>query len=296
VQNACLSVLIGWKKYFSQGGNDMKHHFYKHVIVSGLLILLLATIPNGLWADSHDYTSKDLNEQTVMGMLWYQRAAEMRALCYQAFNTAKLIFDLDLEKNGTGKKRAVVVDIDETVLDNSPYNAGFVDKDIGYPTGFAEWVNAAKADVVPGAVGFLNYVVEKGADVFYITNRKIRFKEATIKNMKALGFPQLLDDHLLMREKSSDKEARRQIVRKNHRIVLLMGDNLNDFDSIFRKKGIDGRSAAVDTVKDKFGAQFIVLPNPMYGDWEGAAYDFNWKLTPKQKSEARKKLLKRWNQ
>ena len=273
----------------------MRHHFCKHVITSVLLILLLVTIPNGLKADSHGYTLKNLNEQTVMGTLWYQRAAEMRALCYQAFNTAKLVFDLDLEKGAPGKKRAVVVDIDETVLDNSPYNAGFVDKDIGYPTGFAEWVNAAKADVVPGAVGFLNYVVEKGADVFYITNRKIRFKDATIKNLKAFGFPQVLDDHLLMREKSSDKEPRRQIVRKDHRIVLLMGDNLNDFDNIFSKKGIDERSAAVDTVKDKFGAQFIVLPNPMYGDWEGAVYDFNWKLTPKQKSEARKILLKRWN-
>ena len=273
----------------------MRHHFCKNVITSVLLILLLVTIPNGSKADSHGYTLKNLNEQTVMGMLWYQRAAEMRALCYQAFNTAKLIFDLDLEKGTSGKKRAVVVDIDETVLDNSPYNAGFVDKDIGYPTGFSEWVNAAKADVVPGAVGFLNYVVEKGADIFYITNRKIRFKDATIKNLKAFGFPQVLDDHLLMREKSSDKEPRRQIVHKNHRIVLLVGDNLNDFDNIFSKKGIDERSAAVDTVKDKFGAQFIVLPNPMYGDWEGAVYDFNWKLTPKQKSEARKILLKRWN-
>ena len=156
--------------------------------------------------------------------------------------------------------------------------------------------NARVADVVPGAVGFLNYVVEKGADVFYITNRNIRFKDATIKNLKALGFPQVLDDHLLMREKSSDKEPRRQIVHKDHRIVLLVGDNLNDFDNIFSKKGIDERSAAVDTVKDKFGAQFIVLPNPMYGDWEGAVYNFNWKVTPKQKSETRKKLLKRWNQ
>jgi len=274
----------------------MRHHFCKNVITSVLLILLLVTIPNGSKADSHGYTLKNLNEQTVMGILWYQRAAEMRALCYQAFNTARLIFDLDLAKGTSGKKRAVVVDIDETVLDNSPYNGGFVDKDIGYPTGFAEWVNAAKADVVPGAVGFLNYVVEKGADVFYITNRKIRFKDATIKNLKALGFPQVLDDHLLMREKSSNKEPRRQIVQKDHRIVLLMGDNLNDFDNIFSKKGIDERSAAVDTVKDKFGAQFIVLPNPMYGDWEGAVYNFNWKLTPKQKSETRKKLLKRWNQ
>ena len=135
----------------------MRHHFCKNVITSVLLILLLVTIPNGLKADSHGYTPKNLNEQTVMGILWYQRAAEVRALCYQAFNTAKLIFDLDLEKGTSGKKRAVVVDIDETVLDNSPYNGGFVDKDIGYPTGFAEWVNAAKAEVLPGAVGFLNY-------------------------------------------------------------------------------------------------------------------------------------------
>ena len=140
----------------------------------------------------------------------------------------------------------------------------------------------------------MKYVVSKGADVFYISNRKVKFKEGTMKNMKALGFPQVDDAHMLLREKTSDKESRRQIARRDHRIVLLMGDNLNDFDNIFRKRGIDDRLAAVDLLKEKFGTMFIVLPNPMYGEWEGAAYDYNWKLSPKEKSVARKASLVAW--
>lgn len=273
----------------------MKHRLcYRRAMINALLIILLVSIPGGLKADSHGYTIKALNEQLVMGTLWYQKAAEVRALCYQAFNTAKLIFDMDLDAGTAGKKRAVVVDIDETVLDNSPYEAGLVDQDSGYPAGWKEWLEAARAAAIPGAVEFLNYVVDKGGDVFYISNRKIAFKDATMANLKASGFPQVLDDHLLLREKTSDKEPRRQTVQKDHRIVLLMGDNLNDFDNMFSDKGIDARFEAVDAVKEKFGAQFIVLPNPMYGDWEGAVYQYNWKLTPEQKSKARKSNLNMW--
>ena len=71
-------------------------------------------------SDAQDYTLKDLNEQLVVGALWYQRSGEMRALSYQAFNMAKMAFDMDLQKGSSEKKRAVVLDIDETVLDNSP--------------------------------------------------------------------------------------------------------------------------------------------------------------------------------
>ena len=77
------------------------------------------------------------------------------------------------------------------------------------------------AIALTGAVEFLNYVVEKGADVFYISNTKEVFREATKKNLNALGFPQVLDDHILLRTETSNKEPRRQIVQKNHRIALL---------------------------------------------------------------------------
>lgn len=267
--------------------------------VKVLLVLLLSvgflTAPLMGNARAGDYTTKDLNEQMVLGTAWYQRSAEARALSYQAFNIAKLIFDLDLAKGASGKKRAVVVDIDETVLDNSPYEAGIVDNDFGYPKGWNEWCSAAEAKPLPGAVDFLNYVVSKGGDVFYISNRKAKVKEGTMKNLKVIGFPQVTDDHVLLREKSSDKEPRREIVRNERRIVLLMGDNLNDFDNLFRNKGLDDRAAAADQLKDQFGSKFIVLPNPMYGDWEGGVYQGNWKLSPAEKSKARKDALIRWN-
>lgn len=273
----------------------MRKRGFKYLLLVLLLGVGFLTVSITGSARAQDYTIKDLNEQLVMGTLWIQRSAEVRALSYQAFNVAKLIFDLDLQKGASGKKKAVIVDIDDTVLDNSPYQAAMVDDNFGYPEGWGEWCNAAEAEALPGAVDFLKYVVSKGGDVFYISNRKVKYKEGTMKNLKALGFPQVTDDHVLLREKTSNKEPRREIVRKEHRIVLLMGDNLNDFDNIFRKKSLGDRAAAVDQVKDQFGTKFIVLPNPMYGDWEGGVYKGNWKMSPAEKNKARKAALIKWN-
>lgn len=271
----------------------------KRCIKKSFMAIIVVTLLIGSFGISHvqaqDYNTRDLNEQLVMAALWYQRSAEMQALSYQAFNMAKLVYDMDLKIVDSDKKRAVIVDIDETVLDNGPYEASLIDKNYGYSKGWGEWCDAGEAQALLGAVEFLNHVANNGGDVFYISNRKLKHKAGTMKNLKMLGFPQVDDPHLLLREKTSDKEPRRQTVRESHRIVLLMGDNLNDFDSIFRKKGTEERAAAVDALKDKFGIQFIVLPNPMYGDWEGAVYNFNWGMSPAEQSKARKAALLRWN-
>lgn len=273
----------------------MKRRHMKHFLSAFLVVAVTFTIAGFSAVSAEEYNTEALNEQLVMATLWYQKSAEMRALSYQAFNFAKLLFDADLRTGPSDKKRAVIVDVDETVLDNSPYEAGIIGKNFGYPKGWKEWIDAAEAPAMPGAVAFLNYVSSKGADVFYLSNRKIRGLEGTMKNLRDWGFPQVQEDRMLLRTDTSDKEPRRQLVYKDHRVVLLMGDNLNDFDSIFRKKGTDERLKAVDMLSDKFGVKFIVLPNPMYGDWEGAAYNFNWKLSPKEKSDARKAGLDRWN-
>ncbi|WP_129409588.1 5'-nucleotidase, lipoprotein e(P4) family [Marinitoga lauensis] len=241
-----------------------------------------------------EYTQRDLNEQMVLAMDWYQTSGEMKALAYQAFNVAKMVFDNDLANNNDPTKRAIIVDIDETILNNSPYDAGHIDTNHAYPTGWNDWCNAAQAKALPGAVEFLNYVVEKGADVYYISNRKVAVKEGTMKNLKALGFPQVTDDHVLLRTDTSDKEPRRKMVEKDHRIVLLMGDNLNDFTSVFRHKGLNERNALVDQFKNEYGVKFILLPNPIYGDWEGAIYNGNWGLSPEEKSKARKSVITKW--
>lgn len=244
-------------------------------------------------AKAQDYTVRDLHEQHVLATVWTQRSAEFKALCYQSFNMAKLIYDMDLQNGESSMKRAVAVDINETILDNSKYSAGLVDYDQGFPTGWEEWCLSGEREAIPGSVDFLNYVVSKGGDVFYISNTKIKHKDRIMKTLKALEFPQV--NHVLLRETTSDKGPRREMVRKDHKLVLLIGDNLNDFDSLFRKKGLDERRAAVDQVKDQFGIKFVVVPNPFYGEWESGVYKGNWKLNPLEKSKARKAALIKWN-
>jgi len=231
-------------------------------------------------------------EQNVMSTLWYQASAEARALYYQAFNIARWQLDQRLAERTSGEKLAVVVDVDETVLDNSPFQAKAIEIYEGYPVGWDDWCNLAQAEPVPGAVEFLNYAVDNGVDVFYITNRKDFLMDGTWKNLKAKGFPQVeTTDHLYLRADESSKEPRRQKIAETHEIVLLMGDNLNDLAEVFEGKSTADRAAAVDQLKDEFGQRFIVLPNPMYGAWEGAVYQYNWNLTNPEKAQKRKAAL-----
>lgn len=237
------------------------------------------------------------NEYQEGAILWTQTSGEMRALAYQAFNLARMVLDRDLRLRHRNRLRpAIIVDVDETILDNSRYQATLLKNRQNYSNqSFTDWVNRAEATALPGAVEFLRYATSRGVRVFYITNRREEDKNGTAANLKKLGFPEVNDQSLLVRTdpKSSSKEPRRQSVEKQHRIVLLMGDNLNDFAEIFEQsKTVPNRFAATEKNKDKFGVTFIILPNSMYGDWESAIYDYNFALTGEEKSSKRKAYLK----
>lgn len=242
------------------------------------------------------YTTKDLNEQSVLAINWVQTSAEYRAICYQSYNVAKMNLDSFLASYSGSKPVAVITDMDETITDNSAYQAWLVGQDSGYSSKtWGPWIAEAKAKAIPGAVEFFNYAKQKGVETFYITNTKKDYSEGAEKKLKALGFPYVDGKHLLFRTKSSDKQARRDMVAKDYEIAILLGDNLNDFLSVFRKKPIDGRFAETDKVKDMFGKKFIVFPNPLYGDWEGAVYKGNWGASPAEKDQMRKDHLERWD-
>lgn len=234
--------------------------------------------------------SKLLN-QDVLSVLWYQKAAETRALYYQAFNIARYRLHDIMKQDTARRKLAVIVDIDETVLNNSPYQAMSIKTNEGYPVGWDAWLSAAEAKATPGAVSFLNYAVKNGVDVFYISNRSDRLKDATIRNLKLRGFPQVNSEHVLLKTTTSNKTSRRQIVARTHDIALLCGDNLGDFAQFYQGMPTWKRNHLVDSTKNKFGAKFIVLPNPMYGEWEGAAYDYKWNRSDSAKAAIRIKKL-----
>ena len=241
-------------------------------------------------------TTLDLNEQLVMATLWMQASAEFRALCYQTFNLARMNLDAFLGAHKGGRPVAVIVDADETVIDNTAYEGFLIGNNFGYSSKtWVPWMAAAQATAIPGAKDFLNYAASKNVEIFYVTNRKMVGYEGTEKNLKALGFPFVDQKHLLLRTKSSDKQERRDLVAKDYDIAFLMGDNLNDFLSVFSKKPVDVRFAETDKLKDQWGKQFIVLPNPTYGDWEGAVYNGNWGASPAEKDKMRKDHLIRWD-
>jgi 5'-nucleotidase (lipoprotein e(P4) family) len=222
------------------------------------------------------------NEKLLYATLYQQTAAEKAALCFQAFNWAKRIVLDDTRRMGLSKAGAVVVDIDETILDNSPYEAESILANISYPERWDEWIGLADAKPLPGSVAFLNFAKENGYEVFYITNRKEKQRISTLENLEKFNFPNVDDQHLLMRTDGKSKDGRRKTVTEKYRIVLLMGDNMADFATVFDQKPLEERMKLVNDMKDRFGFEFIVLPNTMYGEWLNALHDYNFDLSDEE--------------
>ncbi|HEX6188002.1 MAG TPA: 5'-nucleotidase, lipoprotein e(P4) family [Pyrinomonadaceae bacterium] len=267
----------------------MKYAFRRLIGQTAIMGALSLTMVSAASAQKVD------NEHQVGGILWTQTSGEWRALSYQAFALARLRLDQDLRANRNRRiRRAVIVDVDETVLDNSPYQAMTVKTRTAYESkSWLAWCEKAQAAAIPGAVEFLRYAHSRGVRVFYVTNRRESEKQCTAQNLKKVGFPDVSDATVLVRTDVSSKQPRRDAVGRKHRVVLLMGDNLNDFAEIFEKsKTIDSRFSATNLNKSNFGTRFIVLPNVMYGAWEEAIYGDASKLTEEQKVEKRRNALK----
>ena len=228
------------------------------------------------------------NDYQIGATLFMQKSAEYRALCYQAFYWARRTLEDDqkqakkLPKMERKMPRAVVVDIDETVLDNSPAQVyGIKNQTLFNAKDWYAWGEMRKAKAIPGAVEFANYAKSKNVRIFYVSNRDEVQKAATIDNLKAVGFPDVSEENVLLRQKESTKEPRRRSISEKYRIVILMGDNLNDLSTAYEQKTVADRFAAVDADKALYGSRFIVLPNAMYGEWETAVYrDDKTKTTP----------------
>lgn len=268
----------------------------QNIIFAAIIIALAGwsgcaiTKPQAQLPDNHDYL--------LMSVAWYQNSGEMQALCYQAFNIATLRFDEAVKNNTQTKPLAVVVDIDETMLDNSPYETRVI-KEGEDRNGWIGWTDKAAAKALPGAVDFARYVQQQHAEVFYITNRDVNERVSTLKNLQTEGFPFADDSHLLTRNdtayssgNTSSKAGRRAKVASTHEIVLLLGDNLNDFSELFEDRKVNNGKTAVEENRELFGKRFIVLPNPIYGAWEKPLYDYTPNLTGRQKTELLRTKLK----
>lgn len=223
---------------------------------------------------------------TLYAVLWMQTAAEFEALTRQTWRAATEAMREGLEGSFPSAvvdshrscgdcPPAVIVDVDETVLDNSPHDARRVlDGQDFDPVVWTAWVNERRARETPGALDFAREAERLGVTVFYVTNRTQEEEAGTRDNLRALGFrlPQQPDTILTKGERSasvtSDKSERRRWVAENYRVLVLAGDDLNDF--VPANLGVAEREALVERHRARWGAQWFMLPNPSYGSWERA--------------------------
>ncbi len=223
--------------------------------------------------------------------LWQQTAEEYRASSLQAYAAARRALDAALadptwtaatEQSGDFASRppAIILDVDETVLDNSPYAARLIRKRERYASdSWTAWCNESAAPPVPGAAELTRYAAERGVTVFYVTNRDVGVQEATRENLRRQGFPLAAERETLFtrgsREewKESDKGPRRKFVADQFRVLLLVGDDLGDFLSGV-KQSVEQREALARPYAAYWGSRWIMLSNPVYGSWEDALLGF----------------------
>lgn len=236
----------------------------------------------------------DIGNQNTMAVAWYQTSAECKALYLQGYNIARRNLDQDLAQ-ASAQPRAIILDIDETVLDNSPYQAYNALHDEQFPDHWNDWVNAAKAKLVPGAKDFLNYANQNGVQIYYVSDRSTGQLKATKKNLANQGLPQATDDHILLKGKNDkSKETRRQAIEKNNNVIMFFGDSLTDMNDP-KSPSVKDRYQDVMENANQFGSKYIILPCPMYGGWEGALYGGNYNISNAQKTKDRKSHLTYFN-
>lgn len=246
--------------------------------------------------------------ENLHATLWIQTSVEWQVSNAQAYSLATSRLKQELanktqsaatEQTGNFKNLppAIIFDIDETVLDNSPFEARQIKNDKSWdPVIWSQWVQEGIADPIPGAVDFVKEARKLGITVFFVSNRSKEDKSVTVANLKKVGFPVYPDGSnvLLMGERPEwgvDKSSRRQLLAKKYRIMMLVGDDFNDFVSA-APKSLAERQALSNKYQSHWGKNWFLLPNPSYGSWERALYDFKSGLTDAQKLERKYEALR----
>ena len=252
------------------------------VLLAALLMLL-----NGC---SHQQSRVDTHE-ILNAALWTQTSAEYRATTLQAYQLASANLDraltdtqwaAALEQGGdyADLPPAVMLDLDQTVLDTSRYNARIILQHGSHTREhFAEWCRQSTAPTIPGAKEFIEHATRQGVAVIYLSARREALRDCTTRNLQALGLPLPSRDRLLLNDgtPSTSKTQQRADVAAQYRILLLVGDNLNDFVSDSRTDP-DTRRALVKEHAARWGREWVILPNPMYGNWEASLYEYDYSL------------------
>ncbi|SDD22138.1 5'-nucleotidase, lipoprotein e(P4) family [Aquimonas voraii] len=252
-------------------------------------------------------------DDRLNAVVWHQTSQEYRLSALGIYRAAERQLDRalsnpdwdaltheDRDRPFAGLPPAVIVDVDETCLDNSPYQSRMLRqrRDFSALT-WADWVREESAVPVPGALTFAKSANARGIRVFYISNRDHSLNASTLANLRTVGFPVENDDQFLGLGASlsgcvdvgSEKGCRRRLVGREYRVLLQVGDQIVDMVTV-HDNSPSGRDAAVAPYLPWVGERWFVLPNPSYGSWESALYRDDRSLPQERRRAAKLDALR----
>ncbi|MDH3900055.1 MAG: 5'-nucleotidase, lipoprotein e(P4) family [Gammaproteobacteria bacterium] len=244
-------------------------------------------------------TTRVESHEMLNATLWAQSSAEYWAATRQVYRVARDNLDqaladpqwrAALEQTGdyAGLPPAIVLDLDETILDNTNYEVRIIRRLKKYSrASFADWCREVDAPAIPGAKEFLDYAADQNVAVFYYSARRENLRDCTARNLRALQLP-FPDQTRLLLNTGTSKSEYRAMIAASYRILLLVGDNLQDFVDGSRTDPSRRRDLARSHA-ERWGREWIVLPNPMYGHWESSSYEYDYQL-PREEQLRRKDL------
>jgi acid phosphatase len=229
------------------------------------------------------------SHEMLNAALWQQTSGEYEASARQAYRLARVNLELALEDpewsavpkpaaDSAQLPPAVMLDLDETVFDNARYEARIVLEYGKYTSQtFRRWCEEGAASAVPGATEFLRHAARRSVAIIYFSARSEELRACTLRNLERLGLPTADDASTLLLRSGGGKAGHRRKIATRYRVLLVLGDNLDDF--------VEGSQAPADERRrkarqyaDYWGSKWIILPNAMYGHWEAAFFDFDYKL------------------
>lgn len=250
-----------------------------------LCFIFAAGLPSGAGAQEKGATEPNPQERVLFANLYVQVAAEYQAVCAQIYGWAgeRLRQRLAVRPRD-GRPPAVVMDLDETVFDNAGYQS-YLDREKRdfSPATWETWErdHAAEVRLVPGAKPFIDLAESMGVAVVYLSNRLDKTRAGTVEALRHLGLGLAgIDDRLLLNTGSSDKGERRRLAAERYDVLMLVGDNLRDFSDEFtlpappaqdeeaQKRTLEERKIRAGRAAHHWGNDWIILPNPVYGDWD----------------------------
>ncbi|QDV16736.1 Lipoprotein E precursor [Gimesia panareensis] len=264
------------------------------------LLIFACGLPHNLFAQetASPAVTQRSTDQGLDATLWMQTSVEHDVACTQSYRLAwmqvrKALRDpcwtaaVEQTAGYAGLPPAVILDLDETVINNGVFMGELVRKDVSWnPSLWNTWVLSERGTAVPGAKEFLNQLRAHQIAIFFITNREAKHEAATVSNLSQMLGWQVSPEQVLLRaekpEWTSNKSSRRAQVARCHRILLLVGDDFNDF--VYQGKlSPQERIRQGRRYQNYWGSRWVILPNPVYGDWETALYHYDSQLPTAEK-------------